>query len=46
MGQAEKPTLIVGAGMAGLACALTLHKAGAPVLLFDREELVGGRRDR
>ena len=43
MGQAEKPTLIVGAGMAGLACALTLHRAGAPVLLFDREELVGGR---
>ena len=29
--------------MAGLACALTLHRAGAPVLLFDREELVGGR---
>ena len=43
MGQPEKPTLIVGAGMGGLACALTLHRAGAPVLLFDREELVGGR---
>ena len=35
--------LIVGAGMAGLACALTLHRSGVPFLLFDRDEKVGGR---
>ena len=38
-----KPVLIVGAGMAGLACALTLHRSGVPFLLFDRDEKVGGR---
>ncbi|MEC7400650.1 MAG: FAD/NAD(P)-binding protein, partial [Verrucomicrobiota bacterium] len=43
MGKAEKPTLIVGAGLAGLACALTVRRAGRNVLLFDREEVVGGR---
>ena len=35
--------LIVGAGMAGLACAVTLHRSGVPFLLFDRDEKVGGR---
>ena len=35
--------LIVGAGMAGLACALTLHRSGVQFLLFDRDEKVGGR---
>jgi len=29
--------------MAGLACALTLHRSGVPFLLFDRDEKVGGR---
>ena len=43
VGKAEKPTLIVGAGLAGLACALTVRRAGRTVLLFDREEVVGGR---
>ena len=43
MGKAEKPTLIVGAGLAGLACALTVRRAGRTVLLFAREEVVGGR---
>ena len=33
----------MGAGMAGLACALTLHRSGVPFLLFDRDEKVGGR---
>ena len=37
------PYLIVGAGMAGLACALTLKDAGLDFVLFDREEKVGGR---
>ena len=35
--------LIVGAGMAGLACAVTLHRSGVPFLLFDCDEKVGGR---
>ena len=35
--------LIVGAGMAGLACAVSLRKADVPFLLFDRGDEVGGR---
>ncbi|MEK9633938.1 MAG: NAD(P)/FAD-dependent oxidoreductase [Opitutae bacterium] len=42
MAEAEQ-VLIVGAGMAGLACARTLQGAGVPFLLFDRDEEVGGR---
>ena len=29
--------------MAGLACAVTLHRAGVPFLLFEQDEKVGGR---
>ncbi|GAB3297293.1 protoporphyrinogen/coproporphyrinogen oxidase [Hymenobacter humi] len=39
----SKPTIIVGAGMAGLACATWLHRAGRPVLLLDAADAVGGR---
>ena len=39
----KEPVLIVGAGMAGLACAVTLHRAGVPFLLFEQDEKVGGR---
>ena len=42
MAEAEQ-VLIVGAGMAGLACARSLQGAGVPFLLFDRDEEVGGR---
>lgn len=35
--------LIVGAGMAGLACALRLHKAGVPVQVIEAGNDVGGR---
>lgn len=34
---------IVGAGIAGLACARALHEAGAPVTVFEREAFPGGR---
>lgn len=35
--------VIVGAGLAGLACATTLHRQGKPFLLLDAGETPGGR---
>ncbi|QIL76576.1 protoporphyrinogen/coproporphyrinogen oxidase [Hymenobacter sp. HDW8] len=37
------PVIIVGAGLAGLACANYLHRAGRPVLVLDGADAVGGR---
>ncbi len=37
------PVVIVGAGVAGLTCALALARAGRPVLVLEREHAVGGR---
>jgi phytoene dehydrogenase-like protein len=37
------PTVIIGAGLAGLACATTLHRAGRPVRLIEAADGVGGR---
>ncbi len=34
---------VIGAGMAGLACAGALHRRGAAVTLFDKSRRVGGR---
>ena len=39
----EKKTLIVGGGLAGLACAIRLHEAGARPFIFERSDGVGGR---
>lgn len=39
----SKPTLIVGAGLAGLACARKLHLAGLPFALYEASDDVGGR---
>ncbi|MEM9238147.1 MAG: NAD(P)/FAD-dependent oxidoreductase [Verrucomicrobiota bacterium] len=36
-------TLIVGAGLAGLACAVRLHEAGHQALIVERSDGVGGR---
>ena len=37
------PILIVGAGVAGLVCAIEIHRAGQPVLVLDAASEVGGR---
>ncbi|MEI6871925.1 MAG: NAD(P)/FAD-dependent oxidoreductase [Verrucomicrobiota bacterium] len=37
------PVIIVGAGMAGLACARTLHRAGRAFQLFEADFAPGGR---
>ena len=39
----DRPVVIVGAGLAGLACASTLHRAGVPVQLVEASDGVGGR---
>jgi phytoene dehydrogenase-like protein len=43
MRSAERPVVIVGAGMAGLTCAVYLEQANQPVLLLDASDGVGGR---
>lgn len=39
----SKPVIIVGAGMAGLSCAVHLSEAGVPVRVFEASDGVGGR---
>ncbi len=39
----SKPVIIIGAGMAGLACATWLHRAGRPVRVLEAADAVGGR---
>ncbi|MEV5322641.1 NAD(P)/FAD-dependent oxidoreductase [Nonomuraea sp. NPDC052634] len=38
-----EPAIVVGAGMAGLACAVHLHEAGVPVRVLEASDGVGGR---
>lgn len=39
----DHDVVVIGAGMAGLACARTLQAAGADVVLLERSDGVGGR---
>jgi hypothetical protein len=39
----DAPIAIVGAGLAGLSCAVALHDAGLPVRVFEASDGVGGR---
>ena len=39
----EAPVIIVGAGMAGLSCALHLQASGLKLRLIDSGDVVGGR---
>lgn len=43
MSSQQAPVCIVGAGMAGLACALKLGEAGVPIRLIEASDGVGGR---
>ncbi|MCG6921348.1 MAG: FAD-dependent oxidoreductase, partial [Acidobacteria bacterium] len=43
MSPSETRVVVVGAGLAGLACALHLSEAGVPVRLFEASDGVGGR---
>jgi hydroxysqualene dehydroxylase len=40
---ALKPVAIIGAGYAGLACAVELSRRGVPVVVFERSHTLGGR---
>lgn len=43
MSSADSPVIIIGAGMAGLTCAVYLKQAGVNALLLDAADGVGGR---
>ena len=37
------PVVVVGAGLAGLSCAVTLHRAGVGTIVVEASDGVGGR---
>ncbi|MDA3016341.1 MAG: FAD-dependent oxidoreductase, partial [Actinomycetota bacterium] len=39
----EAPVVIVGAGLAGLACATTLVRRGVDAIIIEASDAVGGR---
>ena len=42
-GAPRKPLLVIGAGIAGVTCALEAAEAGREVVLLEREAFIGGR---
>src|SRR5689334_19771220 len=40
---ANLPTVVVGCGLSGLACANALHNAGLPVIVLEARDSIGGR---
>ena len=43
MKKPHNPVIIVGAGLAGLACAQHLAAAGVPFLILEADRRIGGR---
>ncbi len=41
--ESATPVVIVGAGIAGLVCAIEIHRAGRPVVVLEAASDVGGR---
>jgi phytoene dehydrogenase-like protein len=39
----DAPIVVIGAGLAGLSCAVALHEAGIPVIVLEASDGVGGR---
>lgn len=39
----DSPIIIIGAGLSGLACARTLHRAGRSVMILEQSDGLGGR---
>jgi phytoene dehydrogenase-like protein len=42
-GRNDSPVIVVGAGLAGLACAVALHESGVEVVVLEASDGVGGR---
>ncbi|MEM9065650.1 MAG: NAD(P)/FAD-dependent oxidoreductase [Planctomycetota bacterium] len=43
MDQSSNPVVIVGAGLSGLAAAVTLRRADVPVVVLEASDVIGGR---
>lgn len=39
----KKPIIVIGAGLSGLACAITLNRAQKEILILEQDSEVGGR---
>jgi len=39
----KRKVFVIGAGLAGLSCAVHLHESGIPVEVFEASDAIGGR---